>query len=583
MATVSTSGGGSLHAFWPANRVARLYDLAVSTHRRAVCLLILTSLIAFLPGFSQIPPVDRDEPRYAQAAKQMLQTGDYVDIRFQNQEANDKPVGIYWLQAATVKIGEALGVPDARRAIWLYRMPSLIGAIGAILATYWCALAFLSRRGAVLAALMMLASVLLGVEARLAKTDAVLLLTVILAMGALARVYLPMREAKATRPGIGPPAILWTAVALGVLVKGLVILMIVGLTAIVLSILDRSWRWVLALRPLPGTAWAALLVLPWLVAISMRIGNAFLVDSVGHDTLGKLVNSQQGHGEPPGFYLLLFFVTFFPASVLTGMAAPAVMAKRREPAIRFLLAWLVPSWIVFELAVTKLPHYVLPLYPAVAILFAGAIESNMLSQRLWLVRGAIWWFLAPLIFSGLVIAGAVVIGREPVLLSWPLLAGAIICGLLAWRLCTSKGAEQALIYAAAASVLISVGVDGFVIPALSPLFPSPALARILHESRCAHPVAAAAGYQEPSLVFLAGTSTVLTDGAGAADFLRQGRCRFAFIEARQEPAFAARAQTIGLRYDRRAGIGAFNLGHVQRISIAVFQSKDAGEKRRPID
>ena len=66
-------------------------------------MLVLVSLITFLPGFFQIPPVDRDEPRFAQATKQMIETGDYVDIRFQDEEANDKPIGIYWLQAAVVK------------------------------------------------------------------------------------------------------------------------------------------------------------------------------------------------------------------------------------------------------------------------------------------------------------------------------------------------------------------------------------------------------------------------------------------------------------------------------------------------
>jgi 4-amino-4-deoxy-L-arabinose transferase-like glycosyltransferase len=571
---MSTTGGVSSHTVWPANRLARLLDFAVGTHGRAACLLILASLIAFLPGFFQIPPVDRDEPRYAQATKQMLDTGDYVDIRFQDQQANDKPVGIYWLQAAAVKAGEALGVPDARDAIWLYRTPSLLGAIGAVLGTYWCALAFVSRRGAMLAALMMVASVILGVEARLAKTDAVLLFTVVSAMGALARVYLPSREANSVRPTLGLLAIFWTAVAAGVLIKGLVILLVVGLTTLTLWILDRSWRWVLALRPFPGIAWAALLVFPWLVAISMRVGDAFLLDSVGHDTLGKLVNSQQGHGQPPGFYLVLFFVTFFPASVLTGMTVSAVISRRREPAIRFLLAWLVPSWIVFELAVTKLPHYVLPLYPAVAILFAMAIERNMLSQWIWFVRSAVWWFLAPLIVSILLVAGAIVIGHEPVLAAWPFLAAAIVCGLWAWRLNKDEGAEQALVCAAAASVLIAVGAGGFIIPALSPLFPSPALARVLHKSNCAHPVAAAAGYEEPSLVFLTGTSTRLSDAASAADFLQQGSCRFAFIEERQEQAFMARAQAIGLQYDRRVSVEAFNLGRVQPVDIAVFQSKD---------
>jgi 4-amino-4-deoxy-L-arabinose transferase-like glycosyltransferase len=510
--------------FGPASGLGAFFDFAVSTNRRAASMLVLVSLIAFLPGVFQIPPVDRDEPRY-----------------------------------------------------WPYRLPSLLGAIGAVLGSYWCALAFVGRRGATLAALMMAGSTLLGVEARLAKTDAVLLFTVVVAMGALARVYLAIREADTTRPSFALLATFWTAFALGILVKGLPIVMIVVLSAAALAIIDRSVRWLLALRPIPGIAWSAVLVLPWLVAISKRTHGAFLVGSIGHDTLGKILNSQQGHGAPPGFYFVLFFVTFFPASILAGLAAPAVTmsALRGEPAARFLLAWLVPSWIVFELAVTKLPHYVLPLYPAIAILVAGAIESNVLSQRRWLVRGVIWWFLGPIIAAIAVIVGAITIGHEPVFAAWPFLAAAVACGLLAWRLYEAFGAERAFMCATAAWVLIAISAYALVIPALGPLFPSPALARVLRESGCAHPVAASAGYEEPSLVFLAGTSTRLTDATDAADFLRQGSCRFAFIEKRQEPAFAARAEAIGLRYDRGPRIEAFNLGRVQLVIIAVFKSKGA--------
>ena len=75
-------------------------------------------------------------------------------------------------------------------------------------------------------------------------------------------------------------------------------------------------------------------------------------------------------------------------------------------------------------------------------------------------------------------------------------------------------------------------------------------------------------------MFLAGTATLLTDPASAANFLQQGSCHFAFIEEGQQQAFAARAQAIGLRYDRRASIKAFNLGRVEPVEIAVFQSRD---------
>jgi 4-amino-4-deoxy-L-arabinose transferase-like glycosyltransferase len=572
---MTTSLSATPRSFWPPNGLGAIFDFGAASHRRAVGMLVLVSLILFLPGFFQIPPVDRDEAYFAQATKQMIETGDYVDIRYQDDVRYRKPVGIYWLQAAAVNTAAALGVPHAQTTIWLYRIPSLLGAIGAVLTTYWCALAFVSRRGAILAALMMAASALLGAEARLAKTDAVLLFTITAAMGVLARAYLSPRDAGPGRLGWALPAIFWTALAAGILIKGPVNLMVVGLTAVTLSIFDRSARWLLALRPLAGIGWFILIVLPWFVAIYMRVGDAFLANAVGHDMLGKIASGQETHGAPPGVYFLLFFATFYPASILAGLAAPAVWAVRREPAARFLLAWLIPSWIVFELIVTKLPHYVLPLYPAIAILIAGAVETKVLSRRVWLVRGAVWWFIAPILMSVAAVVCAIIVDHDLALLAWPFLAAAIVCGLFAWQLYEDDGAERAFMRATAATVLTAIGIYALVIPSLGPAFPSVALADVLRASNCPHPVAASAGFEEPSLVFLAGTETRITDASGAADFLRQGACRFAFIDARQERSFALRAEAIGLRYDRGPRIDGFNISNGQRITMAVFESAGA--------
>ena len=536
--------------------------------------LLLVCLLGFLPGIFQIPPVDRDEAYFAQATKQMIETGDYVDIRYQDDVRYRKPVGIYWLQAAVVNTASALGVANARTSIWLYRLPSLIGAIGAVLATYWCALAFVSRRGAVLAALMMMSSSILGVEARLAKTDAVLLFMVVGAMAVLARVYLAPRRGD-PQPGWGQLATFWTALGVGTLIKGPMILMVVGLAAAALVVLDRSARWLLALRPLPGLLWLFLLVLPWFIAIYARVGNQFLIGSVGEDMLAKVASPQETHGAPPGLYLILFFVTFFPASILAGLAAPAVWAVRREPVARFLLAWLVPSWIVFELVVTKLPHYVMPLYPAIAILIAGAVETKVLSHRPWLVRGVIWWFLVPIIVSIVAVVGAIVIERDLVLFAWPFFAAAVVCGLFAWQLYDDDGAEHAFVRATAASVLMTIGIYAVVVPALTPAFPSVALAEVLHDSNCQDPVAASVGFEAPSLVFLAGTKTHFTDAAGAADFLLKGPCHFAFVEARQQRAFALRAEAIGLRYDRGPLVEGYDISIGKPITMAVFESASA--------
>ncbi len=559
--------------FDPGRTLVSALDYAVATHRRAVALLILCGLLFFLPGFFSIPPVDRDEARFAQATRQMLESKDFVDIRFQDEVRYKKPVGIYWMQAAAVSVAETLGVPRAKTRIALYRIPSLIGAIGAVLLTYWAALAFVTRRGAIIAALLMCSSVLLGVEARLAKTDAMLLLVSVAALGAMARVYLSwQRGEESVTSSWLVPGIFWTALAVGILVKGPLILMLVILPTIALAFLDRSIAWWWRLKPLPGLLWMVLLAAPWFVLILMRSGDSFLAGSLGQDMFSKVVGGQESHGAPPGLYFILFWVTFWPGAVLAGMAAPAVWQARREPGAQFLLAWLVPSWIVFELVMTKLPHYVLPLYPAIAILIVGVLERRTLSDKRWLTLGAMSWFVLPVVLALLGVVGAVALVGHPVFAAWPFIAGALVLGLFAWLLFDERRAERSVLTAVAASFFIALGLYQIVLPTLRPVFPSVTMARVLRDSPCNAPRATAAGYHEPSLIFLTETSTHLTDGSGAADFLRQGFCRYAFVEARHERSFAQRAQAIGLRYAAAGRIEGYNYSQGREISVAIYRS-----------
>src|SRR4051794_15445333 len=557
----------------PGSRLVGVIEFVAASQIRAVAFLIACGLVLFLPGFFNIPPIDRDEPRFAQATKQMVETGDFVDIRFQDEVRYKKPVGIYWLQAAAVETASALGLPRAQVRIWLYRVPSLLGAIGAVLLTYWAALAFVTRRGAILAGLLLCSSVMLGVEARLAKTDAMLLLTVVAAMGAMARVYLSWQRGEdPARPPWSSPAIFWTALAGGILLKGPLILMFIVLTVATLAVLDRSAAWLWRLRPVWGLMWLLILVLPWFVAIFWRAGDTFFADSIGGDMLSKL-GAQESHGAPPGFYLLLFWVTFWPAAPLAGIAAPAVWRARREPGAQYLLAWLIPSWIVFELVLTKLPHYVLPLYPAIAILTVGALERRVLSRSSWLMRGAAWWFVVPAGASVLAIVGAITLARQPMFLAWPFVAAALIFGLFAWWLYEDSHAERSLLNAVVSAIFLAFAIYGVVVPGLARLFPSVEVARALRNVSCVGPKAASAGFHEPSLVFMTDTSTLLTDGSGAADFLGQGSCRFALVESRSERNFVARAEAIGLRYNVATRIEGYNFSQGKAVSISIFRSE----------
>src|SRR5205814_3291620 len=111
---------------------------------RPYVLLCLLCLILYAPGLASIPPLDRDEARFAQATRQMLETGDFVRIRFQDEARNKKPIGIYWLQVAAVT---ALSSPESA-AIWPYRLPSAMAATAAVLLTFGFGARLLASRAA---------------------------------------------------------------------------------------------------------------------------------------------------------------------------------------------------------------------------------------------------------------------------------------------------------------------------------------------------------------------------------------------------------------------------------------------------
>jgi 4-amino-4-deoxy-L-arabinose transferase-like glycosyltransferase len=416
--------------------------------------------------------------------------------------------------------------------------------------------------------------VLLGVEARLAKTDAMLLMTSVAAMGALGRIYLASQgKPLDSRSTWVLPAVLWTAVAGGILLKGPLILMFIGLAVATLAIADRDAKWLLRTRPITGLFWVLLLALPWFVAILLRSGETFFSDSVGQDLFAKVVSGQESHGAPPGSYFVMFWGTFWPGSILAGLAALPVWKARREPGARFLLAWLLPSWIVFEIVATKLPHYVLPLYPAVAILIAGVIDQHALLRRRWLEAGTAWWFIICAALALATILAHIVIGQQLGLLAWPFAAAAVIFALLAWRLYEVDGAELSLVRACIASVCVSFMVYGATFPALPTLFPAEELASEMRGVDCQDPMVATAGYHEPSLVLLTSTDLRHTDGAGAAEFLRPGGCRYAFVESRQERSFVQRADAIGLRYALEARVEGYNISGGRKISVAIFRAE----------
>ncbi|MFA5027989.1 MAG: glycosyltransferase family 39 protein [Candidatus Methylomirabilota bacterium] len=550
-------------------RPERILVLAEASHARACGLLLLLSLLCFLPGFVSLQPMDRDEPRFAQASKQMLETGDFIDIRFQNEVRYKKPVGIHWMQSAVVAAAEALGVPGARTTMAVYRIPSLAGALAAVLLTYWAALSFAGRRDAFLAAALLAGSVILSVEARLAKTDAMLLACSAAAMGALARAFFARREGG---PGRSTVVIFWAAMAAGVLIKGPMILMFAGACAAVLSLRERSAAWLKGLRPVLGLLCLLAAVLPWFVAIGLRSGAEFYAKAVGDDLLGKVATGQQHHWGPPGFYLVAFFATFWPAAIFAAMAAPFAWRRRGEDRIAFALAWIVPSWLIFEVVSTKLPHYVMPLYPAVAVVAALALAQGEVEPRTPMAQAV--FLVMPLIPVGLALLASYAAwsldGTLPYA-GWLLLVPASALAILAWAAFARAEATRAALLGICAAALLSAGLFGLTQPVLQSLKLSPRLAAAAQTAGCPDPRVATLGYREPSLVFLVGTALVMAESAEeTVGFLRGPGCRIALVDSHHTARFAAASAEAGLVPQRTATVAGFNINGGRRVQIDAF-------------
>lgn len=508
---------------------------------RAAALSAVVVLISALPGLFFLPPLDRDESRFAQATAQMLETHDFVNIRYQSEPRDKKPIGIHWLQAASVSTLSSV----EKREIWAYRIPSLLGAMLAAAACAWGAGAFFGARGALAAGVALGCGLLLSSEAFIAKTDAVLCGGVCLMMAGLGRLY---RAASVDdRMRLRDRAAFWSGLALTLIIKGPVGLMVAALTLLALAVADRRVRWMGRL----GWGWGLLLVLalvgPWALAITVATDGAFWTGAVGGDLAPKLKGGHESHGAPPGLHLLLSPILLFPATALLPAAAAAGWLRRAEPGVRFALCWLLPSWLVFEAMPTKLVHYPLPLYGAVAWLMAAAITAS--DPGPWR-RWSRWTGAALSALVGVGVAAGLaaqaprfgVAGSPWLWLSGALALAAGVLGTVA----VAPGVPRRTVVAGAAlasGLLFHMVAMGGLGPSLGALWVSRNAADLLaarnldpRNGVTPGPVAVV-GYAEPSLVFLLGTDTELDDVEDAADSIAAGEP--ALVEKRQDTAFRA--------------------------------------------
>ncbi len=552
---------------------------------------LLVALIAFVSaqfGAGQVAVMDADEARFVQATRQMDETGDYLRIRLQDEERNRKPIGVHWAQAASVFVMQPFMESD--NEIWPYRLPSALGLVLAAVAALWAGRALLTERAALFGAGLFAASMLAGFEGMTAKTDALLLGFTTLAMAALARLRVLPNE----RRLVGSKelaALFWIALGIGILIKGPVAPLVALLTLGALGLWERRWTWMRPLLWWPGPLLAALIVAPWFIVISVETSGRFFFDMMFGDIAPKLASGDDGHFALPGYHLFLLPFLIFPATYALPAAArlgwETLRAPRNDEAhanLRFLLAWALPTLLFFELAPTKLPHYVLPAYPAIALL-CGAGLSAMLGRQ--------WRTAHP--------AGVVLFA----------VAGIVIVALTATAATFMPGDFAADLRRAISAALVGVGTVAVAFTALMMLKRPAAKAavlivcalvlsfslreRILPEARAlnvsSEAVAAltrarllpmddrplwVVGYSEPSLVFMTRTSIRLVSAQETAERADVGDALI--VESRSLPDVEAHLAARGLAFEQaEPPVRGLALGRGERVTLLVGDVAELSE------
>lgn len=324
--------------------------------------LFLVSLALHWTGNSQTGLWDRDEPRFATATREMMARGDWIVPTFNGELRADKPILIYWLMGAAYRVfGDG---PFAARAV-----SGLAGSLACLVLVRLGTRMF-DRRTGLLAGWLLALSPMLIVESKLATVDALLLLLLLSSLAALWEIVSHPASWVA-------PLLFWTSLGLAVLAKGPVALGVIAATLLVYGVVARDFSWLWRLRTGFGLCLLGAIVLPWCLAVQWATDGEFLHRALGHHVIKRSLVPLENHSGFPGYYLVTLLGVMAPWAWLLPWSVQRHWSDLfRDRRLIFLFGWGVGTLLLFELVRTKLVHYYLPAYPALALFLASALVGT---------------------------------------------------------------------------------------------------------------------------------------------------------------------------------------------------------------
>jgi 4-amino-4-deoxy-L-arabinose transferase-like glycosyltransferase len=545
--------------------------------------LIILIILALFSGQYSIPPIDRDEARFAQASSQMIQSGDYVNIKFQDEIRAKKPIGIYWLQAFSAKI---FGQED----IGSYRIPSLLSSIITLVFVGLITRLIFPLYQTLIVTLLFASSIVFMGEAHLAKTDATLLCLICVQQYFLLKIIL--HQENTFKLKYLYPILVWLTFSFGVLVKGPISIAILFPTVIAFSLIQKSLNLIKSLRPIIGFLICTLVILPWFLAIDEATNGMFLQKAFQEDFFSKLESGQEGHGALPGTHLLTLSISIWPIATFLPCLILFSLQHRNNVIIKFLMCWILPFWVIIELIPTKLLHYPLPVLPAIAILAIGGLlqfKSNIKKIKSALVRKITYMSSILFSFGGIILSGGIFyisskfnIENDNFLTFFTILLVliAIVIFILSLTLIfnfknlyldISKSFYNILLAIIALASIFNIINYNFVLPKLDYLHPSNAIIKKLKKVQA--DAVASSGYHEPSLVFLLNGDVLLSDPHEVAIFMAEGKNNVALIEKSDLKQFLETTNDLNLKIKEISIVKGFNIAKGRHVEIYIFQNQ----------